>query len=285
MKIKIKNEKLVIPIILGVMVFILTMTIFVQFKTISHTDIGALETMQEGELRTEIASIKAKYDETLEKLQETNNTIKDYEETINTDKEASALLQEELVKSQNLLGKNSVEGEGVIITLTDVEVGKYGKITAIDLIELLNSLKTAGAEAISINDQRVVFNTYIVDINGAFISVNGRRLVSPYVVKAIGDITYLESGLSQKQYGYVDSKTNQGKSVVLEKNSHILIKAYNGDFNSLTIEQVFELNDEVRDIARKNGFILDRFRVSSASVETFALLMKLLLSEYMTPMI
>ena len=70
--------------------------------------------------------------------------------------------------------------------------------------------------------------------------------------------------------------------------SYLLIEktgAYNGDFNSLTIEQLFELNDEVRDIARKNGFILDRFRVSSASEETFALLMKLLLSEYMTPMI
>ena len=231
MKMKIKNEKLTISIILGLMVFVLTMTIFIQFKTISHTDIGALETMQESELRTEIASIKAKYDETLEKLQETNNTIKDYEETINTDKEASALLQEELINSQNLLGKNSVQGGGIVITLTDVDVGKYGKITAIDLIELLNALKTAGAEAISINDQRIVFNTYIVDINGAFISVNGKRLVSPYIVKAIGDITYLESGLSQKQYGYIDTKTNQGKSVVLEKNSRILIKEYNGDFN------------------------------------------------------
>ena len=226
---KIKNEKIIISVIIGVMVFVLTATIFIQFKTISHTDIDALETMQESELRKEIAAIKAKYDETLEKLQETNNTIKDYEESLNTDKEASDLLQNELIKSQNLLGKNDVFGEGVIITLTDVEVGKFGKITASDLLELLNALKTAGAEAISINDQRITFKSYIVDINGAFISVNGRRLVSPYVVKAIGDITYLESGLSQKQYGYIETKTNQGKSVVLEKNKDILIKKYNGD--------------------------------------------------------
>lgn len=225
---KINKEKTIISLIIGSMVFVLTMVIFIQFKTISHTDINALETLQQSELRTEIATIKAQYDETLTKLEETNSMIKDYEESINTDKEASVLLQEELIKSQNLLGKNQVQGEGVIITLTDVEVGKYGKITAADLIELLNYLKTAGAEAISINDQRIVFNSYVVDITGGFIGVNGRRLVSPYQVKVIGDITYLESGLSQKQYGYIDSKTNQGKSVILEKSSDILINAYNG---------------------------------------------------------
>ena len=100
---KIKKEQLTIAIIIGIMVFALTLTIFIQFKTISHTDIGALETMQESELRKEIASIKAKYDETIIQLEETNNMIKEYEETINTDKEASEILQNELIKSQNLL--------------------------------------------------------------------------------------------------------------------------------------------------------------------------------------
>ena len=224
------KEKITISLIIGAMFFVLTMVIFMQFKTISHTDIDALETMQESELRTEIASIKAQYDETLTKLEETKSMIKDYEESINTDKEASEILQEELVKSRNLLGKNKVEGEGIIVTLTDVDVGKFGKITASDLIELINALKTAGAEAISINNQRIIANSYIVDINSTYISVNGRRLVSPYVVKAIGDITYLESGLSQKQYGFIDSKTNQGKSVILEKSTNIIINKYNGNF-------------------------------------------------------
>lgn len=226
---KINKEKVIISFIIGSMFFVLAMVIFIQFKTISHTDIGALESLQQSELKTELTSIKTQYDETLAKLEETNTMIKDYEESINSDKEASVLLQEELIKSQNLLGKNQVQGEGVIITLTDVEVGKYGKITASDLIELMNYLKTAGAEAISINNQRIVFNSYIVDITDGFISVNGRRLVSPYEIKAIGDITYLESGLSQKQYGFIDSKTNQGKSVILEKSSNIIIEPFSGN--------------------------------------------------------
>ena len=226
----IQKEKTVISLIIGLMFFVLTMVIFMQFKTISHTDVTALETMQESELRKEISSLKTKYDESLQKLEETNAKIKEYEETINSDKEASEILQEELIKSKNLLGKNVVQGEGIIITLTDVDVGKFGKITAFDLLELLNALKNAGAEAISINDQRIVMDSYIADISGGFVVVNGRRLVSPFVVKAIGDLTYLESGLSQKQYGYVDSKISEGKSVLLEKSKNITINAYNGDF-------------------------------------------------------
>lgn len=226
---KIKKEKIIISIIIGIMFFILTMVIFIQFKTISHTDINSLETMQESELRTEITGLKTKYEETLSKLEETNSKIKEYKETINTDKQASEVLQGELINSRNILGKNAVQGEGIIVTLKDVEVGKYGKIYAKDLIQLLNELRAAGAEAISINDQRIIPNSYIVDINSTYISVNGERIVSPYVVKAIGDITYLESGLSQKQYGYIDTMKNEGKDITLEKSNKILINAYNGN--------------------------------------------------------
>ena len=227
---KIKRDQLIISIIIGLMFFVLTLIIFMQFKTISYTDINALETMQESELRAELTAIKTKYTETMEQLKETTAMIKEYEETINTDKEAAVLLESELEKSRNLLGKNAVQGEGIIVTLTDVEVGKYGKITAADLIELVNELKAAGAEAISINGHRIIGTSYIIDLE-PFIGINvSKREVSPYVVKAIGDITYLESGLSQKQYGYIDTKVNSGKNVTLEKSDNIYIEAYSGDF-------------------------------------------------------
>lgn len=226
---KIKKDQLIISIIIGLMFFVLMLIIFMQFKTISYTDINALETMQESELRTELAAINTKYTEALEQLKQTKNMIKEYEETITTDKEAAVLLESELEESRNLIGKNAVQGEGIIVTLTDVEVGKFGKITANDLIELVNELRAAGAEAISINGQRIVSTSYIIDLDSTFIGINvSRREVSPYIVKAIGDITYLESGLSQKQYGYIDSMVNSGKDVTLEKSNNINIEAYNG---------------------------------------------------------
>jgi len=223
-----KKGELTITITIGLVCLILTTVIFVQFKTINQTDITSLENMREDELRTEISNFKQKVTETEEQLKETNLKIKEYEETINTDKQASEVLAKELEQQNNILGKNAVTGNGIIITLTDT---RAQKISPEDLRELLNGLKTAGAEAISINGHRIVYDSYVVDLGGTFISVNGVREVSPYVVKAIGNPTYLESELSKKQYGYVDTKLEEGKDIVLKRQDNILIDAYKGNLN------------------------------------------------------
>ena len=223
-----KRNKIIFSIILGVVCFILTMVIFLQFKTISQTDIISIESMREEELKQELSTYKTKYDEVVTKLEENNKKILEYEKSLSSEEEATNLINKELKESNDLIGKNSVQGEGIIITLTDT---KDSKITANDLLTLMNELKQAGAEAISINDQRIVYNTYIVDINYTYISVNGKRIVSPYVVKAIGNTTYLESALSQKQYGYIDKMLAAKKSVVLERQSLIDIASYTGDLS------------------------------------------------------
>lgn len=229
-----KKEKLIIAITIGLMFLILTAVIFIQFKTINQTDITALENMRENELRTEISNYKLKVEEVNKQLEETNLKIKEYEETINTDKEASVLLSQELEQQNNILGKNSVKGSGIIVTLTDT---RAQKITSEDLRTLLNELKTAGAEAISINNQRIVYDSYIVDIGDTYISVNGVRIVSPYEVKAIGNPTYLESGLAKKQYGYIDTRLEEGKDITLERKDNITISKYKGNLNLEYVEE------------------------------------------------
>ena len=121
-----------------------------------------------------------------------------------------------------------LQENGIVVTLTDT---RYSKINAYDITMLLNALREAGAEAISINEQRIVYDSYASDINNTFITIKGKKVVSPYIVKAIGNTTYLESGLSQKQYGYIDTKLSEGKSVVLEREEEIEIPAYSGDLN------------------------------------------------------
>ena len=223
-----KKGKLTITITMGLVVLIFTALLFIQFKTINQTDITALENMREDELKSEISNFKQKSEELRKEIEETDKKIKEYNETISTGKEASELLQNELEIQNNLLGKNSVKGDGIIVTLTDT---KTQKITGEDLRSLLNEIKLAGSEAISINDQRIVYDSYIVDIGDTYISVNGIKIVSPYEVKAIGNPTYLESGLSKKQYGYIDTKLEEGKDVKLERKNNITINKYNGNLN------------------------------------------------------
>ena len=72
------KEKVTLSISIGLVALILTMIIFTQFKTVEKTDITAIETMRETELRTELADWKTKYDELEEKLNETESKINEY---------------------------------------------------------------------------------------------------------------------------------------------------------------------------------------------------------------
>ena len=144
-----KKGKFIVTITIGIMCFILTALIFMQVKTISQTDISELEIMRESELKTEITSLKTRCEEVEAKIKETNEKILEYEAVIAEGKEASELLQKELQETEDLLGKNSVTGEGIIITISN---SGTSKINAEDLLELVNILRNAGAEAISINE-------------------------------------------------------------------------------------------------------------------------------------
>lgn len=219
-----EKGKLPITITIGIMCFILTLLIFVQVRTIKQTDISELEIMRESELKTEITSLKTKYEETVAKVKETNEKILEYEEVAAEGKEASELLEEELEETENLLGRKSVQGEGIVIKMSN---GGTSNINAEDLLELVNILKSAGAEAISINEHRIAYDSYISDIIGPnYITIKGEKESSPYTIKAIGNTTYLESAVSRKNYGYMDTQIAEGKQITLERLDSITIPAH-----------------------------------------------------------
>ena len=214
---------------IGTIALILTMVLFIQFKTVRETDITAIETMREAELRTELASWKSKYDEISTKLQDTEEKISNYRNDIENNEKSSQLLEQELIETEKYLGYTDLEGEGISVKLDDTE---YKQVESSDILSLVNELRLAGAEAISINDKRLIYKSYISYINeGNFITVNGNRIVEPYVVKAIGNTTHLESSVSQKKYGYIDTKVSAGKNVTLEKSNEIIIYAYDGELD------------------------------------------------------
>jgi len=217
--------KISLTIIVGFTSFVFTMVMFTQFKTIEQTDIKAIETMRETELREELAKIKSKYDEVDTKLQETEAKINEYKTQMEGEEDSGKILEQELEEAKMYLGYTDVVGEGIIITITD---NSSREIESYDLIILNNELKNAGAEAISINDNRVISRTEIVDIRSKYIMMNGnKRLTGPYVIKAIGDKKYLESGITLKN-GYIDDMKANGKQVDYTLEDEIRINAYDG---------------------------------------------------------
>ena len=225
-----KKGKIVMSISIGLSCFVLAMVMFMQFKVVNETDITSIENMRESELRAELSNWKEKYEDVNTRNEEVKKTIEEYTNKEKSDNETSKLLQKELEQINQELGKTDVEGEGITITLKETQNNDTA-ITADDLLVIVNALKLAGAEAISINEERVINNTDIVEINNSFIKVNGQRILAPYVIKAIGPQTYLESSLLGSG-GYVDELKNNGYEVSIEKGSKISINKYEDEIKS-----------------------------------------------------
>ena len=219
---KLKKGKITLTISIGCTAFILFFVMFTQIKTVQETDITGIEIMRETELRAELASWKGKYNEVSSKVEETQNKINEYTNQINNNDDVSLLLNDELKEAYMYAGLSDVYGQGIEITLSDND---SRNIDEIDLILLVNELRAAGAEAISINSERVLYRTEIIGVSSKYILVNGNKIVGPYVVKAIGDKKYLESSISIKN-GYIDEMKADNKTIEYTVEDNILIPKY-----------------------------------------------------------
>jgi uncharacterized protein YlxW (UPF0749 family) len=145
-------------------------------------------------------------------------------------------LLQDLEKAKMEAGMIAVKGPGVQVVLDDSKkTPKPGEddyfylVHDVDLIQLVNELWAAGAEAISINGQRLVAGSAIRCV-GPTILVNTFRLSPPYVVKAIGDPDTLSTALKMRG-GFLDAMAisiSHGVSVVITKEKELEIPAFGG---------------------------------------------------------
>ena len=220
-----KKGKIVMAISMGATSLILSTVMFAQFKTVEQTNITQIESMREQELRAEYASWKSKYDEANIRLDDVTAKVKEYKDLLNENIDTTTLINKDIAESEMYLGYTNVEGEGIVITLEDND---SKLITAQDIMSLINQLKLAGAEAISVNDERIVNTSDIALVNGRFILINGNRVVGPYVVRAIGNQKYLESAITIKQ-GYIDELKANDKNITYTAVDSVKINKYKGE--------------------------------------------------------
>jgi uncharacterized protein YlxW (UPF0749 family) len=103
-------------------------------------------------------------------------------------------LERDLARLQAAGGLAPVRGPGITVTLTGETPLLY-----YDLADLVNELWASGAEAIAVNDQRLTALAAIGEMRQGetyYLTLDGRRLLYPIVVKALGDPNTLEKGLT-----------------------------------------------------------------------------------------
>ncbi len=151
---------------------------------------------------------------------------------------------------QLLAGTSDVEGSGIEVVLDDSNIAKKANenpnlyiIHDEDLLRVLNELRAAGAEAISLNDQRIVAMSE-VRCAGPTVSVNNVRSAPPYVIKAIGAPKTLTSALRLRG-GVVETFEFWGIQVKIKTVDNLRIPALKAP-RSFEYAKVVESKEEAK---------------------------------------
>jgi len=183
-----------ISLILGIMCLLLTSGICIQIKTVNGTGTTASTNSRENDLRDAVLKAKEKYDNLYEEIERMEERL-EIERTNSTQNNTELGDLENTIKEGNkLLGLSEVTGEGIIITVNDNQMTSLTSLYSdpnelivhdTDLIKIVNNLKNVGAEAISINGQRIITTTAI-ECDGNVVMINGQKIAAPFEIKAIG---------------------------------------------------------------------------------------------------
>ncbi len=151
---------------------------------------------------------------------------------------ANAQSKVELDYLRLISGLTDVEGGGVVITLNDAEESDSIDISQMseyiihdsDILVVVNLLRVGGAQAISINNERIIATSEQV-CAGPTIKVNNNRYAVPYEIKAIGDSDELTKVI--KDSGFINDMTLLGKRVTITKSDNIVIPRFANDIRGL----------------------------------------------------
>ena len=227
-------SKYKISIIIGCMCLLLSLGISIQIKTIKNIGTSTTSTNEtENKLRDEILKTKEKYDNLYADLEEAEIKLEEERNNATNNNSDLETLKQEITEGNKILGLTEITGQGIVVILNDNQLTNNNYIFDpnsalvhdMDVIKVINELKNAGAEAISINDQRIVTNTAI-ECDGNVVKINGVKIGAPFEIKAIGLPEYL---INVNRYGgYLMYLEQRGISVTVNKSDKITIPKYTG---------------------------------------------------------
>jgi uncharacterized protein YlxW (UPF0749 family) len=149
-----------------------------------------LEAESEGDLARILADLNSEADALQGEIAELRIQLSDLRRSSRDEAAAAEAADEQLRNLQVLAGTTPVAGPGVVVTIDDPNLS----VTYDTLIDVVQELRDAGAEALSVNDVRIGVATAFAERDGK-VTVDGSVLTPPYRVSAIGQPATLDGGL------------------------------------------------------------------------------------------
>ena len=211
-------------LVFGILCLILTFAITVQLRVSSLSESESSQTKITDKLKDEIFRLNDENVKLAEKFQNTTSELDDARNRA-AQNDSSSKNTSELIKKYTIVsGKTDVTGQGIIIKYKPSDNEAKADMVK-DLRDIVNEIKNAGAEAIEINNQRIVGTTAIEMVKNK-IEINDTEVSGNFIIKAIGDSNLMYSGLIRPG-GTIENIRESGVSIEINSENTIKINKYN----------------------------------------------------------
>ncbi|MCX4821636.1 DUF881 domain-containing protein [Streptomyces sp. NBC_01142] len=204
-------------LIVAVLLFVLGLGLAIQVR--SNSDNSALR----GARQEDLVRILDELDNRTQRLEDEKQRLEDQRtELENSSDQAEEARKQTLQKEQQLgilAGTVAAQGPGITLTIQDAS----GTVESDMLLDAIQELRAAGAEAIQVNDIRVVADTHFSGSGGA-IEVDGKRITAPYRFKVIGKPQDLEPALNIPG-GVVQTLEKEQATATVARSEKIVVDA------------------------------------------------------------
>ncbi|RKD24104.1 hypothetical protein BEP19_06760 [Ammoniphilus oxalaticus] len=230
-----KIKKIHIYLTLVLLTFGFMISYSIQFtKKTPHSPITASQWEKKQQLQEKIIAEQLQVQQLEEQLQQIKESVSEFESKMGDSQEQTKGVMQELEEVRMWVGLMPAKGPGLIATLTDSSnVPSSGNANDFivhddDIRKVVNELFAAGAEAISVNGQRLTANSAIYCV-GPTVLVNEVKMAPPFEIFAIGQPETLYSALNMP--GGVAQEIKEGSNIEMkvDKKENVEIPAYAGD--------------------------------------------------------
>ncbi|MFI5978161.1 DUF881 domain-containing protein [Streptomyces sp. NPDC051452] len=205
-------------LIVAILLFGLGFGLAVQVASNSDSDSALRGARQE-----DLVRILDELDSRTQRLQDEKQGLEKQSQELQSSSDQAAEARRQTAEKERqlgiLAGTVAARGPGITMTIEDTK----GTVQADMLLDAIQELRAAGAEAIQVNGVRVVANTYFTD-SGKSVSVDGNKINAPYRFQVIGKPQDLEPALNIPG-GVVQTLEKEQATVTVERSDKIVVDA------------------------------------------------------------
>ncbi|HEY8501012.1 MAG TPA: DUF881 domain-containing protein [Clostridia bacterium] len=210
---------------LTVVCLLLGIIIAMQYRSVKvNNTLAVYEQQRVNDLIMELLREQETNEQLTHRIEELQKDLEFYRNDSKSDAETIEKLNEEILRLEIIAGLKTVKGRGVIVTIEGIG---NAPVDDDNILAVLNELRAADVQALAVNDERIIA-TSEVRRAGGYMMVNGRKLLPPYVIKAIADPDNLEGSLKIMD-GVVDMLKYYNIKIDVKKEENVIIPAVRTD--------------------------------------------------------